>query len=42
MWPSFYYSPVAAGKNTWLPGQAFLIAVYLAGAIIGFNTVRSA
>ena len=26
IWPSFYYSPVAAGKNAWLLGQALFIA----------------
>jgi len=42
IWPSFYYSPVAAGKNAWLLGQAFFIAVYFAGAVLMFNTVRRA
>jgi hypothetical protein len=27
IWPSFYYSPVAVGKNAWLMAQAFFIAV---------------
>ena len=40
IWPSFYYSPIAVAKNAWLLGQAFFIAVYLAGAIVMFNTVR--
>jgi len=40
IWPSFFYSPVAAGKNVWLLSQAFFIAVYFAGAILAFNTVR--
>ena len=26
IWPSYYYSPVAAGKNAWLLGQALFIA----------------
>ena len=42
IWPSFYYSPIAVGKNSWLLGQAFFIAVYLAGALLMFNTVRRA
>jgi hypothetical protein len=42
LWPSFYYSPVAAGKNTWLLGQAFFIAVYCAGLVIAFSAVRRA
>jgi len=42
VWPSFYYSPIADGKNEWLLGQALFIAVYFVGAIIMFNTVRRA
>jgi hypothetical protein len=42
IWPSFYYSPVAAGKNAWLVAQAFCIAIYLAGAVMMFNAVRRA
>ncbi|MBB5050412.1 hypothetical protein HNQ36_000360 [Afipia massiliensis] len=42
IWPSFYYSPVAAGKNAWLLGQALFIAVYFAGAIFAFNAARRA
>jgi hypothetical protein len=40
IWPSFYYSPVAAGKNAWLLGQALFIAIYLAGMVSGFNAAR--
>jgi len=42
IWPSFYYSPVAVGKNAWLLTQAFCIAVYFVGAVLMFNTVRRA
>jgi hypothetical protein len=42
IWPSFYYSPVAAGKNAWLLARAFFIAMYFAGAILAFHTVRHA
>jgi hypothetical protein len=42
IWPSFYYSPIAVGKNVWLLGQAFFIAIYLAGAVMMFNVVRRA
>src|SRR5262245_23535320 len=42
IWPSFYYSPVAAGKNAWLLAQAFFIAVYFIGAVMMFNAVRRA
>jgi hypothetical protein len=42
IWPSFYYSPIAVGKNAWLLAQAFFIAIYFAGTIIMFNAVRHA
>jgi hypothetical protein len=42
IWPSFYYAPVATGKNAWLLGQAFFIAVYFAGTVLAFNTARRA
>ena len=40
IWPSFYYSPVATGKNSWLLWQAFFIAVYFVGMVLGFNAAR--
>jgi hypothetical protein len=40
IWPSFYYSPVAAGKNAWLLAQAFFIGVYFVGAVLMFTVVR--
>jgi hypothetical protein len=42
IWPSFFYSPIATGKNVWLLSQAFFIAVYFAGAVMMFNAVRRA
>jgi hypothetical protein len=42
IWPSFYYSPVAAGKNAWLLSQAFFIAVYFVGAVLMFGDIRRA
>jgi hypothetical protein len=42
IWPSCYYSPVAAGKNAWLLGQALFIALYFVGLLIAFNDVRHA
>jgi hypothetical protein len=42
IWPSYYYSPVAAGKNAWLLGQALFIALYFVGLLIAFNDVRHA
>ena len=40
IWPSFYYSPVPVGKYAGLLGQALFIAVYFAGAVMMFNSVR--
>lgn len=40
-WPSFFYSPVAAGKNAWLLGQAFFVALYFLGALLAFASLRS-
>jgi hypothetical protein len=40
IWPSFYYSPIAAGKNAWLIGQAIFIAIYFAGMVAAFPGVR--
>jgi hypothetical protein len=42
IWPSFYYSPIAAGKNAWLLWQGSFIAIYFAGTVMMFNTVRRA
>jgi hypothetical protein len=42
VWPSFYYSPVVAGKNIWLLGQALFIALYFLGMMLAFNDVRHA
>jgi hypothetical protein len=40
IWPSFFYSPVATGKNAWLLSQAFFIVVYVGGAILMFDALR--
>jgi hypothetical protein len=42
IWPSFIYSPVAAGKNIWLLGQALFIAIYFTGLVMAFSIVRRA
>ncbi len=42
IWPSFYYSPIAAGKNIWLLAQAFFIALYFVGLAMAFNGARHA
>ncbi|GEO43311.1 hypothetical protein SAE02_74590 [Skermanella aerolata] len=40
IWPAFYYSPVAIGRNAWLLGQGFFVVIYFAGAVMMFDTVR--
>lgn len=42
IWPGFYYSPIAAGKNAWLIGQALFIGVYFLGIALLFRAVSPA
>jgi hypothetical protein len=42
VWPSFYYMPIAAGKNAWRLSQALCIAIYLVGVVMMFNAERHA
>lgn len=42
IWPGYYYSPIAAGKNAWLLGQALFMAIYFAGTLLMFGAVRRA
>lgn len=42
IWPDFYYPYDPVGKNAWLLGQAFFFAIYFAGIVLAFNTVRRA
>ena len=42
IWPTFYYAPVATGKNVWLLGQAAFIAIYFVGLMMAFNDARHA
>src|SRR5262249_11728606 len=32
-WPTFYYSPIAAGKNVWLAAQGLSILLYWIGIL---------
>jgi hypothetical protein len=34
VWPAFFYSPTAVGKNAWLLSQAFFIAIYFVGIVV--------
>jgi hypothetical protein len=40
IWPTFYYTPIAAGKNVWLGAQAVSIALYWLGVISVLLNVR--
>ena len=42
IWPSFYYSPIAAGKNAWLLWQGAFIGLYFVGAALMFTHVKRA
>ena len=42
IWPDFYYRYDPVGKNAWLLGQTFFFAIYFAGIVLAFNTVRRA
>jgi len=42
VWPNFYYGPDIIGKNAWLLSQAFFFAIYFAGMVLAFATVRRA
>lgn len=39
-WPSFYYSPIKAGKEVWLSLQLLCMVGYLGGVILAYNGVR--
>jgi hypothetical protein len=42
IWPDFYYRYDPVGKNAWLLGQALFFAIYFAGIVLAFNSVRRA
>jgi hypothetical protein len=42
VWPNFYYTPIAAGKWTWLGVQGLCIAVYVVGAILAYGSIKRA
>jgi hypothetical protein len=41
-WPSFYYTPIQAGKNVWLALQGASIAFYIAGITFASKAIRRA
>jgi hypothetical protein len=42
VWPNFYYTPVTAGKVTWLGLQAVCIAIYVAGVVCAYRGIKRA
>ena len=42
VWPNFYYTPIAAGKWTWLGAQGVCIAVYVVGAMWAYGGIKRA
>jgi hypothetical protein len=42
IWPSFYYTPVTAGKNVWLIAQGLSVTLYLIGVVLAYMSIRHA
>jgi hypothetical protein len=42
VWPNFYYTPIAAGKWTWLGMQGVCIAIYVGGAMLAYGGIQRA
>jgi len=42
VWPNFYYTPITAGKLTWLGLQAVCISIYVLGVIYAYGGIRRA
>jgi len=40
VWPAFYYTPIATGKNVWLGAQALSIGIYWLGVVSVLLNVR--
>src|SRR6516162_1632184 len=40
IWPSFYYTPVAIGKNVWLIAQGLSITLFLIGVVLAYMSIR--
>jgi hypothetical protein len=42
VWPSFYYQPIAAGKNVWLLTQLGCLVLLGLGVALGFADIGRA
>lgn len=40
IWPSFYYTPIKAGKNIWLIAQGLSTLLYLIGIVLAYMSIR--
>jgi hypothetical protein len=42
IWPNFYYTPIAAGKWTWLGIQGVCIGIYVVGVMCAHSGIKRA
>ena len=42
VWPNFYYTPITAGKITWLGLQGVCIAIYVIGVVCAHGGIKHA
>jgi hypothetical protein len=42
VWPNFYYTPIDAGKWTWLGIQGVCIAIYVIGVMYAYGGIKRA
>src|SRR5262249_44436310 len=42
VWPNFYFTPIDAGKWTWLGMQGACIAIYIVGVMCSYGGIRRA
>ena len=42
VWPNFYFTPIQAGKWTWLGMQGVCILIYLVGVMFAYGGIRRA
>jgi hypothetical protein len=42
VWPNFYYTPIAAGKWTWLGIQGACIAIFFVGSLYAYGGIKRA
>jgi hypothetical protein len=42
VWPNFYYTPIQAGKWTWLGVQGVCILIYVIGVMCAYGGIKRA